>query len=229
MSHERIIGPPSRDSALSASTEEEGLDATTEQLTLPPTQVPILSHDTGLASPAVPELPELPSVVAETNQDAVSGVEGRDYIDTARETLAQIEESVDSPHLENVMQNTDVPNSIDDARSAVEKAFETAQPSTILDPIAALNAQSLGPDLHEDVAPSTAYQPAPGFGSGQPQHFDGGIPGDSPGDQSLDMPLPSVPSATPTSSFPGIVPSSSQQQDTLPPPPPVPPPPIFPT
>ncbi len=133
---------------------------------------------------------------------------------------------MDSPHI-----NAQAPaDPLDEARSAVEQAYNAGALTAPPDPIAALNAQPLGPELHEDTTQApAAYQPAPGFGPGPTQLVDGGIPGSSPADQTLDMPLPGLPSAAlPTSSFPGVAPTGPTD-NTLPPPPPVPPPPIFPS
>lgn len=47
-SHERIVEPPSRDGTLTANTEEEKLDAPTEELTMPGSDIPMLSHDTSV-------------------------------------------------------------------------------------------------------------------------------------------------------------------------------------
>ena len=225
-SRERITEPPARDSALSANIEEEGLDASTDELTLPSAAMPILSHN----SEATPS-PE-PAVPAPTTQPlmpptpSAPDMTGQDSIDTAHETLSEIEQAVDSPHV-----SAQAPaNTLDEARNAVEQAYNASASTAPPDPIAALNAQPLGPELHEDIPlPQPTYQPAPGFGSDQPQLVDGGIPGSSPADQTLDMPLPGVPSTTPpASSFPGVIPSAPAD-NTLPPPPPVPPPPIFPS
>ncbi len=232
LGHELIMEPPAHDSALSANTEEEGLDAPTGELGLPSTNMPILSHDSrAVPSPEptehTPEPQSLPTIQP-VGQDTV-----QDRVNTANETLAEIEEAVDSPHLDaqaSTPASTEPSSNVDAARSAVDAAYEAAPASEDMpDPIAALNAQPLGPELHEDAAqPPAAYQPAPGFGSDQTQLVDGGIPGNSPGDQTLDMPLPNASTSTPpASSFPGVVPSGPAD-NTLPPPPPVPPPPIFP-
>lgn len=228
-SRERILEPPARDSALSANTEEEGLDAPTDELTKPSYDMPMLSHDSGAASalePAeqTPEPQSLPPI-----QPYVPDITP-EQVDTANETLAEIEEAVDSPHLDTQSATPGDTNTVAAARNAVEQAYNMGEPSVAPDPIAALNAQPLGPELHDDTPQmQPAYQPAPGFGPGPTQLVDGGIPGNSPSDQTLDMPLPSVPTATPpVSSFPGVAPSGPAD-NTLPPPPPVPPPPIFPS
>jgi len=122
-----------------------------------------------------------------------------------------------------------------DARSAVEAALSSAAPTTELtQPIAALNAQPLGPDLRAPAAPA---QPAmtsfgtplstvvPNTGFSEP------TPGNTPADDAMDMPLPSNPFGpgqapappapqAPPSAFPGAPLNTAG----TPPPPPVPPP-----
>ena len=226
---ERMTEPPARDSVLSANIEEEGLDASTDELTLPSANMPILSHNNeatpspepvALTPEPQPLMPPTPLVLSEPT------IPTQDTIDTAHETLSEIEQAVDSPHV-----NAQTPTStLDDARNAVEQAYNASASTAPPDPIVALNAQPLGPELHTDpLLLQPTYQPAPGFGTDQPQLLDGGIPGSSPTDQTLDMPLPGVPSAIPpASSFPGVAPTGPMD-NTLPPPPPVPPPPIFPS
>ncbi len=226
--HERMTEPPARDSVLSANIKEEGLDASTDELTLPSATMPILSHNNEAApspEPALvpaPQPPVSPTPLVPIEQP----LPGQDAVDTAHETLSEIEQAVDSPHL-----TAQTPtSSLDEARNAVEQAYNASASTAPPDPIAALNAQPLGPELHDDTpSPQPAYQPAPGFGGEQPQPMGGSIPGNSPADQTLDMPLPSVPSSVPPiSSFPGVAPTGPAD-NTLPPPPPVPPPPIFPS
>lgn len=146
------------------------------------------------------------------------------------ETLADIERAVHSPHADalpeqvapSVVQDADA--SLEDARNAVEAALNAA-PQTTPDPIVALNAQPLGPELHEaETKQQTPFQPAPGFGQTPAQ-----LPvDDATPDMTLDMPLPGVPqNPAPASAFPGALPPSPQDT-ALPPPPPVPPPPIIP-
>lgn len=228
VSRERIMEPPARDSTLSANMEEEALDAPTGELTQPTNDVPMLSHEKEPAESAqinthLPEPLPLPTEQLGAPDDS------REQIDTATETLSQIEELVDSPHLNAQATQPAVSNNVDEARNAVQEAYEAGQDTAAPDPIAALNAQPLGPELHEENVQDTPthqmpYQPAPGFGAGQPQLVDGGIPGNSPGDQTLDMPLPATPPAPPTSSFPGVSPTTPDNNSS--PVPPVPPPPM---
>jgi len=156
------------------------------------------------------------------------------------DTLAQIEQSVGSPHVQiteegafsatpDIVQTSN-PNvsaaplaatgvDVDSARSAVESAYNNSANTTSLPPITALNAQPLGPDLHSSEAPSTAAPPAA---------FGVGFGGAAPAGGTLDMPTPSNPfgpgqtfsqSAPAPSTFPGV-----PQPSNGPLPPPVPPP-----
>jgi hypothetical protein len=137
-------------------------------------------------------------------------------------TLAEIESSVHSPHAQPPVPTPAVTD-LDSARSAVEAALNSSGPQPApLQPIAALNSQPLGDQLH--AAPAAA--PVPNTGFSEP------TPGNSPADETLDMPLPSNPfgpgqqatppaaSPAPPSTFPGTPPAPGGQV----PPPPVPPP-----
>lgn len=152
-------------------------------------------------------------------------------------TLTEIEHEVDSPHSAN-SQSSDV----SDARSAVEAALASGEPS-IPQPYAAMGSQPLGPELHQTQHLQTPPPPLPNMSFSEP------TPGNSPADEAMDMPLPSNPfgngqqspvSASPytppvftlppspvmnipTNSFPGV-PTQPQQNNYSTPPPPVPPP-----
>lgn len=240
--HGRIIEPPSRGGTLSANTQEEGFDATTEELTLPPTEMPFLSHESEpesytepLPAQAPNESPELkPLTPTELGENTDFRPQARqDQFDTTDETLAEIEKAVGSPHVDASALEKPSLNTVDEARNAVEAALNSSEASIPHEPIEALNAQLLGPELHDDVpkmqAPQPAYRPAPGFDSVPLQPRDGTVPGNSPGDQALDMPIPTMNTSSSVSSFPGVMPASNEADDGLPPPPPVPPPPIFPS
>lgn len=241
VTHDRVSEPPRLTGDLTANTSPEGLDAATEELSLPPLETPMLSHNETVLSPAPQPAPlqpappnwqppqppadNVPSEPESTSSEPVPVI-------TADETLAEIEKSVGSPHLQaepSAASETEPTATVDDARSAVEAAYNhLGAPSDPLQPIAALNAQPLGQQLHE----TTFSQPLPVTNTG----FSEPTPGNSPADQTLDMPLPGSPlgprqmeqnsfgtppqgSAPPPSSFPG-----SNQPGSTPPPPPVAPP-----
>lgn len=162
---------------------------------------------------------------------------------TPDETLSEIEKAVDSPHiriddngnLSNASAEPAPPASVDNARGAVEAALNSpaAYNSRPPEPVAALHAAQLGPDLHQPLpsppgqAPSAATLP-PVSNTG----FSESPPGSTPADNTFDMPLPSNPfgpgqavppnQPAPPSTFPGAPPQAGGPSGT--PPPPVPPP-----
>ncbi|MEJ0073294.1 MAG: hypothetical protein WDN27_04420 [Candidatus Saccharibacteria bacterium] len=257
VSHGRMTEPPQLgDADLTANIMPEQLDPSTEELSLPPLNGPLLSHnesvlppDAGLTPPAAaapdPFIPQPPLQPAPTGwQPPQTSPPAAPLTDDT--TLTEIEASVDSPHLH---PGADTPapagDTIDSARDAVEAAYNHASPADDpLQPIAALNAQPLGPDLHGPVpqaqpAPSFPAAPVPNPGFSEP------TPGTTPADDALDMPLPSnpfgpsAPAAQPgpstpagfgpqpasPSAFPGAPqPGSAAAPGGQTPPPPVPPP-----
>ena len=252
-SRERVIQPPSFEGELTANTHEEAYDASTDELTKPSQTTPLLSHtekvlevpseaDKAEAQPPklelaeaseAPKPPELPNL---QNLSDFPQVENEaepevSQIDTAAQTLADLEKVVDSPHLvssELPKENESVPVAdVDAARNAVEAALRGGSGSENPAPIAALNAQPLGESLHSSPAEVTPqFQPAPGFGT----------PVIKPNQAQTVSNVP----PSPTSIFPGAPqpsPVSNQRETTslttgngtgLTPPPPVPPPPILP-
>jgi hypothetical protein len=125
------------------------------------------------------------------------------------ETLEEIEEAVHSPHVQAATNAAAAAAaSLDDARNAVQAAFSgAAVPSAPPSPIAALNAQPLGADLHQSAV---AAPPVPNMGFSEP------TPGNTPADATLDMPLPSNPFGpgrqAGTSALPGAFPGTAPQQ-----------------
>jgi hypothetical protein len=253
------LGAPS----ITANTQEEDeFEPTTEELTLPALDAPLLSHTTSvLGSDAVaPPLPPAP-IAPQTpppieplfnipSQQPISTVTPAPQPSLPKydddETLTEIEQSVSSPHLH---MNDAAPapaeptvSNLDDARSAVEAALSGAGNVPT-----ALNALPLGPELHDQPsaptpAPAQVQQPyipsadlfspapapaptasvtptVPNLGFSEP------TPGNTPADDTLDMPLPAAMPGTfasPTAS------TQPQPYDPTSPsgqaPPPVPPP-----
>lgn len=269
--HERIMEPPRGDSDITANINPESYDPSTEELTLPAVNGPILTHNENVLPPAdepepeTPEAPEPEVPEADTPNPAAPftppmppaddvpppsvspmppGDDDQDSFDS-NTTLSEIEEAVDSPHVHSDAAPA-ATASVDDARSAVEAALSGAD--NPVQPIAALNAQPLGGDLHAPAEPAAV--PAPqvsNLGFSEP------TPGNTPADETLDMPLPNnpfgpgqvtqpaapnplVPPApapftppapqpqTPPSAFPGAPAPQQNGAQNLPPPPPVPPP-----
>ena len=172
--------------------------------------------------PPVPEEPPLPPAPSPEflpyNAPPEPEVEGR--------TLAELEQEVHSPHA--AQPGPTGVADVDSARDEVLKALEQA-PGQPLEPIAALNAQPLGADLHSEAeTPNMELHvdkdgnldlpqfPEPPAG---PSNEPAPSP-QSPADQPMDMPLPPTinmppPQTTPPTNQPGTNPNA---------PPPVPPP-----
>lgn len=253
---ERITEPPKIDGDLTANTEPEQLDPPTEELSLPSPQAPpLLKHDEPMLSaappsPAAPQpapadwqppaaapLPPAPAAPTPSAPQAPQPLPTppAPLVPDSDDTLTEIEESVHSPHLEadDAPPAPDASAGIDEARNAVEAALNSSNtPADPLEPIAALNAQPLGPELQNEVGNE---QPAPPLPPVANTGFNEPTPGTSPADETLDMPLPPspfgaaapanplVPPAAPPTA-PSAFPGAPQQGDGQTPPPPVPPP-----
>lgn len=288
---------PQRIDTLTANTQPERLDLTTEELSLPPLGgTPLLTHnesvltdDAPVFTPQEPILsadqapaqmppvqvvqpqaqqvkvdeltqPKATSQPPESNMSTTGQMPPAPaaYIstpppappapapwttpaDTDHKTLSEIEASVKG-HSAPSEPQVDVL----DARSAVEAALAGTQPVKP-EPFAAIGAQPLGPDLRDIVSQqppmATALPPQPNMSFSEP------LPGGTPADQALDMPLPSSPfgpgqqsgmpgtftppvfspppinPATSPSAFPGApIQAGGQLANGMTPPPPVPPP-----
>ncbi|HET8991711.1 MAG TPA: hypothetical protein VFN31_01605 [Candidatus Saccharimonadales bacterium] len=74
---------------------------------------------------------------------------------SSNNTLSQLEESVDSPHLHKEADDTDA------ARAAVSQALASGPDNSLPTPSPALNAQPLGPELHPDSGTTPPPVPPP--------------------------------------------------------------------
>ena len=252
IARERMIEPPSRSGDLTANIKQEALDVGTDELTLPSLDTPLLSHENTAVTatqppvyeepiaplaPVVPPAPVVPQAAAPQagnvdqypsyDSDPPLGQVEDQVIDTEAQTLTDIEKVVGSPHASQGAVPSDDTTNIDDARTAVEAALASASSQAPLDPIVALNAQPLGQELHETVPDGSVFQPAPGFGTQfAPTEA---LPGETPADQTLDMPLPSPSGAVFQPGMPAAPMTQPQATNgALPAAPTVPPPPIFP-
>ncbi len=262
VTHGRLDTPPLMgDTGLTANTEPEKLDPATEELTLPALDAPLLTHNANVLPPApmpakpteedlfIPQeplppvpssalnqpvspepvfsaqpavsLPPLPPAFAPAPQPTPSVPAFNPPAFAPDSTLSDIEKSIGSPHVQQVSPAADV----DSARNAVEAAFASPAATTSApEPIAALNAQPLGGALHQQP-------PVANTGFSEP------TPGNTPADDTLDMPLPSnpfgpgqqafvppAPQPTSPSAFPGVMPQQTGVSSAQTPPPPVPPP-----
>jgi hypothetical protein len=237
--HEPVVETPKQaDASLTANTSPEALELPAEELTLPQVNAPLLSHDENVMPPAPgPNIVQPPAqfAPAPTNWESAQPPKVPESV-TDAETLIDIEKAVDSPHV-HVEEAPTGDTNLNDARSAVEAALQHSAPNAPLAPVASLNAQPLGGELHNAPVsttptplPTPSVLPLPNAGFNEP------TPGDSPADQTLDMPLPSNPFGpgqqitpplppnlqTPPSAFPGAAPQQGTGGQT--PPPPVPPP-----
>lgn len=126
--------PPSLGGTLTANSTEPGLDPVTDPFSMPASEPPQLLDHSSSQPPAGPGL--------------VTSPEPKPEADT---TLAQLEETVDSPHVEGA--------NLNDARSEVNQALGDAgaPDNTLPEPIQALNAQPMGDELHTGT-PATSDQ-----------------------------------------------------------------------
>lgn len=166
----RLAEPPQLSGTLSANTEPEGLDPTTDPMSLPSAESPMFNRQPDEPAPApptppapppappmaptqqppepsssaAPALPETPSAPAMPPDQPLPGQSISPTTATAEDgqpqTLSEIEQSVHSPHL-------------DSARDQVNQALNTGPDTSTPRPIAALNAQPLGDDLHPPAQP----------------------------------------------------------------------------
>ncbi|TAH34147.1 hypothetical protein EYC59_03270 [Candidatus Saccharibacteria bacterium] len=246
---------------LTANTHPESFDPPTEQLVRPEVNTPVLEHDAPTqAQPILPSasmsdapadmaqsqqapleqsLPPLPPTQNSENIALPQENGTPSFVPT--ETLQDLEEALDSPHLDAAPETSD----LDSARDAVQAALNGAGPSDTQAPITALNAQPFGDPIRSDAPATTTLPVAPLPNAG----FNEPTPGNTPADNTLDMPLPSfgggqsgtipanplIPSAQGgIPAAPSVFPGAPQPAATnpgnsgTPPPPPVPPPPILP-
>lgn len=112
------------------------------------------------------------------------------------ETLSEIEQAVDSPHLktESMPPAGEAP-SVEDARNAVEAALNGLPDAGDTGVPAAFNALPLGNELHPaEPAPTPPASPLASTAAPDPgQPFTEPTPGNTPADEAMDMPLPQAP------------------------------------
>lgn len=183
-------------------------------------ETPALAFDTGRTPE--PETKIMPQVAPTQERPPVPPSTPEES-----ETLAEIEEAVHSPHLgqSGSEASRESAPDVNTARDEVLKALNDTPPSGF-DPVAALNTQPPGPELHLETPAQAANPQSPASTvQGQtgrsmtnepaPNQF-------SPADQPLDMPLPPSPASVPPTS-----PDAGQPQPEVSypgAPPPVPPP-----
>lgn len=229
-----MMEPPSMGGTLTASALPEDAGSSVDPLNLPPVSMPLLSHDAPVSASEPPAAepvvddnqsqsqdtaqPEPPTTAAD-NQDgqATAATDSQDD-----QTLADIEQAVESPHVdqpEEKAEPLDASVDLDAARDAVTQAV-AGDENAPLEPIAALGAQPVNLDLGhndskavEDSAPQAQAEP-PAATTQANDYFD-----ITKLDESTGLPADSAP--------PSDVATDGQapaQVNNLNPPPPVPPP-----
>ncbi len=145
---------PSLDSRMTANTQPEDLDPATDPLSSTKSSTPILSHDSGPAKIEDDITSDVQPSQTQANEPSSSSTDP---------TLSEIEESVDSPHSDQLTSQPGtesqlgaVPPDIEQARNAVQSVVAQTPPETPLEPIQALNAQPVNLDLGHDVIDDTA-------------------------------------------------------------------------
>ncbi len=200
---DRMADEPAFDNPITANSEQESYGPASDELTQPTSATPILSHnehvltDKPAAEAPAEATPEPPTAPAWQPQPAPDTSDADEVSD---KTLAEIEKEVNSPHLHADDGTEPVPeiSHLDGARNAVDAALQTPPPAYIPEPITALNAQPLGPELHDEPSDDEAETATPEFS------------------------LPTPPA--PPSAFPGAPQSNGDEASDQPAPPPVPPP-----
>lgn len=175
-----ILEPPTLGGTLTASSKDE-LDPSTDPLTLAPVVSPLLSHDKSEPPvepvpeqpaepspepevppeqlPAEPEKadtpPEMPEQPAEQQPEVSQPAESEPAAEPAdSQTLSDLEEAVDSPHVDTAPDTPDAQAALE----AAHQAFDGADQS--LEKPAAFNASAPMEVDHEDGAPETAETPS---------------------------------------------------------------------
>lgn len=161
-----ITEPPTLGGTLTASGKDK-LDPSTDPLSLPPVDGPLLSHDSASATPlpqpmaedrTVPPASESPLAAQEVSTPGAlpddSGIEDK--------TLVEIEESVDSPHTQpEEVAKAEVEDSpdLEAARKAVEQAASAAPEGPLPDSDIGAVADRKVPDIAVPAPPKPNQEP----------------------------------------------------------------------
>lgn len=149
-----ITEPPTLVGELSANTHEEGLGGSTDPISAAAHPTPMLEHNSGNATANRPA----PEIASQLTPPPPAWVPPErplepEPIKSPDQTLTEIEEAVNSPHIGPL-------ESVDDARDEVTKALSSAPSEEIIRPSADLNAQPLGIELHPSDLPSEPTLPS---------------------------------------------------------------------
>lgn len=188
-----VTEPPVLGGTLTANTQPEGLDPTTDPFSISKHSAPLLGHDDvpaeAPALPATPEPKNSPEPVFSNTMPEPPKLAPQQ--DSQSQTLSDLEQAVESKHEtpDEPLMDIKTPD-ISEMRSEVDKALlETPSPQAPK-PIQALNAQPLMDNLNAPGAPSaasdleisgaapaaTAYTPPPVSNSYAPTEAPSGAP-----------------------------------------------------
>lgn len=188
-----ILDKPTLGGKLTANTEPEHLDPSTDPLGVSKDQSPILSHDN-----TTDNLPAVDRRLEESNSQPVMSAPQDDK--PSDNTLSDLEAAVKSPHIEQNMNN---------ARTAVEDAMSSSSQS-MLDPIQSLNALPIDLNNNQQLATPPAIETqAPSDGLRKLIPDDQGLPKDATDSSQSDA------SAPPPVPPPMMPPSFAQPPDNL--------------
>ncbi len=207
-----ITEPPKMGGTLTANSQVESLSPSTDPLSMPAGELPqLLDHDAAPAQPGPSQaVPELAMTVAPLPRPPVPQPEPAGQVltpplaawnpsDTAPSvvqsmsgTLSQLEAAVDSPHTD--------PANLNSARDEVSKAIDSSAEVTDVasEPIAALNAQPFGGDLHQLPGANDLASPGPHLDDvlQHEQHLSRNASAPAVGDQAASAPTPQVTDST---------------------------------
>lgn len=163
-----VLQPPTLGGTLTANSNPEGLDPSTDPLGMQMGEpAPLLTHDSDTTvanNDLAPTLQSSPSI-----EDIISSTSASDESvappPAPSDSLSELEKEVDSPHLEQVpeaSQPDDAPveqvEDVNSARDAVMQAVSGVTPQ-VLEPVQALNAQPIDLNPVEPVASDTQGLP----------------------------------------------------------------------
>jgi hypothetical protein len=250
-----VLNPPVLGGTLTANSRPEDLTPSTDPLSLPPVGGPLLSHDSGpakaggneqeessrpgLPEPALPQPETPPPAEPFAPQNKPDDGYPDPYIETSEsspQTLAELEQAVDSPHVQDAesapaepqpAEPDAAPPPLDEARDAVMQAI-SSNPTDPLAPVEALNAQPL--DLNQSTEKDgelvLPHSQTPEFTMPENLVPDDGLPADTsapavsdptappPVPPPMMPPLPGTPSADPYAA--GMPPLPGADQPTQP-------------
>ncbi len=210
-----VLNPPALGGTLTANSRPERLDPSTDPMTLPAVQGPLLDH----ADTPVDEKEKTADEAPISKEQAME--------DTRKQTLTDLEKFVGSPHLKQEAPSAGAPvegpadhvvqakQAVDSARDAVNQAISSSA-TTPLEPIAALNANpvNIGLEHRQDVeSPGGFPQMSVDATSGKPQFGipENLIPKSVPTDETAAPGTPGAPPPVPPPMMPPGIGGSSGQ------------------